>query len=61
MGLMQVLFLIWLPPPQDWLQSLKLLQPLQVGTKTRPAWAGFMTVEEGRAKNLSIYILKAIL
>ncbi len=30
---MQVLFLAWLPPPQDWLQSLKLLQPLQAGAK----------------------------
>jgi hypothetical protein len=25
--------------------------------KTRPAWAGFKTVEEGRAKNVKIFVV----
>jgi hypothetical protein len=29
--------------------------------KTRPAWAGFKTAEEGRAKILKISMLKVIL
>jgi hypothetical protein len=27
-------------------------------SKTRPAWAGFKTAEEGRAKNLLIFMVK---